>query len=330
MQRAMGGMEPPGPPMMKQSPKQGSAPPSPQRKESPGKKPPMLTKQQSISQTGKGVTPPTTPKQKTPGPEAQKSGQKPPPLQKAEQSPGGSPQHSPTKTKQDGGGFFGGFSLGGSWNSSKQQGDTTAQANDSVTGKLFSGFGGLTETPKSPVATSQATEGVSGKKFGFGSSILSSATNFIAGEEPKSPPGSVPGSPRSKSPLGSPLDSTSPLDTPPVYSKEPASAAPQTTPNCPLCKVELNMGSKDAPNYSICTECQKAVCNLCGFRPMPHLSEVSVMLFYQKKYSTCIGSLIKLYEKLRGSLTGFLSRSRNYSSVFKLLILKRHTRDAQS
>ncbi|XP_053097735.1 protein piccolo isoform X4 [Pangasianodon hypophthalmus] len=341
MQRAMGGMEPPGPPMMKQPPKKGSAPPSPQKKEppaglpskdEPGKKPPMLTKQQSMSDTGKGATPPPTPKQKTPVLGAQqkppkgleeaepglKRGQQPPPLQRAEQSPMGSPQPSPAKTtqKQDGGGFFGGFGLGGltdmkktpaesvtgkllsGFGSSKPQGGTAAQASDSVTGKLFSGFSGLTETPKPPVATSQATEGVSGKMFGFGSSILSSATNLITGEEPKSPPGSMPGSPTfsgAKSPPGSSAASESPPDTPPVYSKEPASPKPgstdvnalvdkpaseaakteepHTTSNCPLCKVELNMGSGDVPNYSTCTECQKTVCSLCGFNPMPHLSE---------------------------------------------------------
>ncbi|XP_047660083.1 protein piccolo isoform X3 [Tachysurus fulvidraco] len=341
MQRAMGGMEPPGPPMMKQPPKQASAPPSPQRKEpptglpskdEPGKKPPMLTKQQSMSDTGKGATPPPTPIQKTTGPGAQqkptkgleeaqpgpKGGQQPPPLQKAEQSPMGSPQPSPAKTtqKQDGGGFFGGFGLGGltdmtkppaesvkgklfsGFGSSKSQAGAAAQASDSVTGKLFSGLSGLTETQKPPVATSQAPEGVSGKMFGFGSSILSSATNLISGEEPKSPPGSLPDSPigsGSKSTPGSPLDSASPPETPPVYSKEPASPKPectdgklltdkpiseaaktkepQTTSNCPLCKVELNVGSTDVPNYSTCTECQKMVCNLCGFNPMPHLSE---------------------------------------------------------
>lgn len=329
MQRAMGGMEPPGPPMMKQPPKRDSAPPSPQKKEppagltsknEPGKKPPMLTKQQSMSDGGKGPTPPETPKQKTPGTGAQqtppkgmeeaqlgpKRGPQPPPLQKTEQSPVGSPQTSPAK-KQDGGGFFGGFGLGGRTDktkppaesvtgklfsgfgsSSKPQGSPAPQSSDTVTGKLFSGFSSLSETPKSPVTTSQATEGVSGKMFGFGSSMLSSATNLITGEEPKSPP-------------GSPLDSESPPDTPPVYSKEPTSPKPgstdgksltvkptseatkteepQTTSNCPLCKVKLNMGSGDVPNYSTCTECQKTVCNLCGFNPMPHLSEVSGISF---------------------------------------------------
>lgn len=369
MQRAMGGMEPPGPPLMKQPSKQALAPPSPQRKEpptglpskdEPGKKPPMLTKQQSILDTGKGATPPPTPIQKTTGPGAQqkptkgleeaqpgpKGGQQPPPLQKAEQSPMGSPQPSPAKTtqKQDGGGFFGGFGLGGltdmtkppaesvkgklfsGFGSSKSQAGAAAQASDSVTGKLFSGLSGLTETPKPPVATSQATEGVSGKMFGFGSSILSSATNLISGEEPKSPSGSLPDSTigsGSKSTPGSPPDSASPPETPPVYSKEPASPKPestdgkvltdkpiseaaktkepQTTSNCPLCKVELNVGSTDVPNYSTCTGCQKMVCNLCGFNPMPHLSEVRGMSFLKNSIPLANflqSAQIKLYEKL--------------------------------
>ncbi|XP_059366937.1 protein piccolo-like isoform X3 [Carassius carassius] len=350
MQRAVGGMEPPGPPMMKQPPKQGSAPPDPQRKEppsgspskdEPGKKPPMLTKQQSIADTGKGSTPPTTPKSgPQQGPQSGQLGAKrgqPPPLQKPSQSPKGSPQPSPAKTtpKQDGGGFFGGFGLGGLTEvtkpsagaqatesvagklfggfggSSKPQVGSTAQASESVTGKLFSGFSGLTESAKPMPASSQPAESVSGKMFGFGSSILSSATNLISGEDSKSPPESPPGSPPD-SPIGSEADSPpgslpdsgseSPPDTPPAYSKDTASPEPTAAEGktsadmpppkstevkepptpisgseaqscCPLCKVKLNIGSGESPNYSTCTECQKTVCNLCGFNPTPHLSE---------------------------------------------------------
>ncbi|XP_043092610.1 protein piccolo isoform X3 [Puntigrus tetrazona] len=344
MQRAVGGMEPSVPPMMKQSPKQGSAPPSPQRKEppsgspskgEPGKKPPMLTKQQSIADTGKGSTPPTTPKSgpqqgPQPGQLGAKRGQ-PPPLQKPSQSPKGSPQPSPAKTtpKQDGGGFFGGFGLGGLTEvtkpspgaqatesvtgklfggfggSSKPQAGSAAQTTESVTGKLFSGFSGLTESAKPSPASSQSPESVSGKMFGFGSSILSSATNLISGEESKSPPGSPPDSPigsEADSPPGSLPDSgsESPPDTPPAYSKDTASPKPKAAERktsadvpapklteveeppvsgseaqscCPLCKVKLNTRSGESPNYSTCTECQKTVCNLCGFNPTPHLSE---------------------------------------------------------
>ncbi|XP_062850786.1 protein piccolo isoform X1 [Trichomycterus rosablanca] len=340
MQRAVGGMEPPVTSMMKQPPKQSSVPASPQKKEStlgsptkdPGKKPPMLTKQQStVSNTEKGATPPTTPKQKTPASGAQQSdetqpgtagpkpGPLPPPFQKPLQSPKGSPQPSPAKTtpKQDAGGFFGGFSLGGLsemtkppaaelvtgklfggfGSSSKTQSATPAQVGESVTGKLFSGNSGITEPAKPPAAQSEAAEGMQEKMFGFGSSILSSATNLINGEESKSPPGSTPDSPTESSAEslpGSLPDSESPPDTPPVNSKpdppKPGSTDGKASSDkislegekaidlphqaiCPLCKVNLNMGSGDVSNYSTCTECQKTVCNLCGFNPTPHLSE---------------------------------------------------------
>lgn len=324
------------PPMMGK----GSAPPSPSRKDpgKDGKKPNLLIKQQSISD--RGLTPPTTPKQKSPGPS----------------SPKGSPQPSPAKGKQESSFFggLGGISLGGLTDVAKPPaaasqaaesitgtmfsgfGGFTGSAKpdrakaaagpqktaESVTGKMFSGFGGFTETAKPPAAASQM--------FGFGSSILSSATNLMttdsvdsvdekagspadspagspAGSPPDSPfsaPGSPPSSPPDSpfSAPGSPPDSDSP-DTPPASKKapkravsllkdqksieaepsaEPLKAGEPPTPapgsgaqeNCPLCKVELNVGSADPPNYSNCTECKKSVCNLCGFNPAPHLGEV--------------------------------------------------------
>lgn len=51
-------------------------------------------------------------------------------------------------------------------------------------------------------------------------------------------------------------------------------SAPQPS-TCPFCNVDLNVGSKDPPNYNTCTECKSVVCHLCGFNPMPHLAEVS-------------------------------------------------------
>ncbi|KAM6961501.1 LOW QUALITY PROTEIN: protein piccolo [Tautogolabrus adspersus] len=326
MQRAMGGMDPPG--MTK--PKQGSAPPSPQR-QAPGKPGKLLIKQQST--TDQGLTPPTTPRQKSPGPSS-------PVPSSPGSSMGGSPkidpktgrpiqqkstpQQSPAKAKQESsffgglggislggltdvakppaaasqaaGGFFGG--LGGLMESSKPQAPAASKQEDSVAGKLFGGFGGLTEAAKPPAAASQM--------FSFGSSLLSSATNIVTGEDDKaagSPPGSPPDSPADSgpgsppdspfSPPGSPPDSDSAPDTPPARSKkpprtlsvekedkEPASKpspapapASTTKESCPLCNVDLNVGSADTPNFSLCTECKKKVCNLCGFNPTPHLGE---------------------------------------------------------
>uniref|UniRef100_UPI0037E966CD protein piccolo n=1 Tax=Semicossyphus pulcher TaxID=241346 RepID=UPI0037E966CD len=314
MQRAMGGMDPPG--MTK--PKQGSAPPSPQR-QAPGKPGKLLIKQQST--TDQGLTPPTTPRQKSPsspGPSSPGSSMGGSP--KIDPKTGrpiqqkSTPQQSPAKAKQESsffgglggislggltdvakppaaasqaaGGFFGG--LGGLMDSSKPQAQAAAKQEESVAGKLFGGFGGLTEAAKPPAAASQM--------FSFGSSLLSSATNIVTGEEDKaadSPPGSLPdsdpGSPPDSpfSAPGSPPDSDSAPDTPPARSKkpprtismeqedkEPAPApAPTTKENCPLCNVDLNVGSADTPNFSLCTECKKKVCNLCGFNPTPHLGE---------------------------------------------------------
>lgn len=324
MQRAMGGMDPPG--MTK--PKQGSAPPSPQR-QAPGKPAKLLIKQQST--TDQGLTPPTTPRQKSPGPTS------PGPVSPGS-SVGGSPkidpktgrtiqqksspQPSPAKAKQESS-FFGGLgsiSLGGLTDAAKPP-VAASQAAESVTGKLFGGFGGLMESSKPQVqAAPKQEESVAGKLFGgfggltesskppassqmfsFGSSLLSSATSLVTGEETKeanSPPGSPPDSPADSGPgsppdspfsaPGSPPDSDSAPDTPPAKSKKPlrtisvekrvsaAEPAPASTTkeNCPLCNVELNVGSADTPNYSLCTECKKTVCNLCGFNPTPHLGEV--------------------------------------------------------
>ncbi|XP_028427092.1 protein piccolo [Perca flavescens] len=331
MQRAMGGMDPPG--MTK--PKQGSAPPSPQRQASgkPGK---LLIKQQST--TDQGLTPPTTPRQKSPGPTS------PGPLSPGSSLGGSpkidpktgrpiqlksSPQQSPSKAKQESS-FFGGFGgislgsltdtakppaaasqaaesvtgklfggFGGLMESSKPQAQAAPKQEESVAGKLFGGFGGLTETAKPPAAASQM--------FSFGSSLLSSASNLVSGEDEKaagSPPGSPldsgPGSPADSGPgsppdspfslPGSPPDSDSAPDTPTkskrpprtisveqeekVPAAKPGPAPASTTKeSCPLCNVELNIGSADTPNYSFCTECKKTVCNLCGFNPTPHLGE---------------------------------------------------------
>lgn len=339
MQRAMGGMDPPG--MTK--PKQGSAPPSPQR-QAPGKPGKLLIKQQST--TDQGLTPPTTPRQKSPGATS------PGPLSPGS-SMGGSPkidpktgrpiqqkstpQQSPAKAKQESSFFggLGGISLGGLTDAAKPPA-AASQAAESVTGKLFGGFGGLMESSKPQAqAAPKQEESVAGKLFGgfggltesakppaaasqmfsFGSSLLSSATNIVTGEDEKaadSPPGSPPDSPADSgpgsppdsgpgsppdspfSPPGSPPDSDSAPDTPPARSKKPlrtisveqeekapaAKPAPAPAPasttkgSCPLCNVELNVGSTDTPNYSLCTECKKKVCNLCGFNPTPHLGEV--------------------------------------------------------
>ncbi|XP_068611334.1 protein piccolo [Brachionichthys hirsutus] len=231
MQRAMEGMDPQG----ATKPKPGSAPPSPQR-QAPGKPGKLLIKQQST--TEQGLTPPTTPRQKSPG--ASSPGPLSPGSPKIDPKTGrpiqpkSSPLQSPAKAKQESGFFggFGGLSLGGITDAAKP----SAPASESVTGKLFSGFGGLMESSK-PQAPKQE-ESAAGKFFGgfggltesakspaassqmfsFGSSLLSSAANIVSAEDQKatdSPPGLPPDSPADSAP-GSPLDSGpgSPPDSP--------------------------------------------------------------------------------------------------------------------
>lgn len=77
--------------------------------------------------------------------------------------------------------------------------------------------------------------------------------------------------------------------------------AGQTT--CPLCKVELNMSSKDPPNYNTCTECKTTVCNQCGFNSM-NTGEVSTAVQHLS---------LKMYERF------FIDGCTLSSSIFNCL-----------
>jgi len=166
----------------------------------------------------------------------------------------------------------------------------------------FFGFGGARSRSPSPQTA------VSDKVFGFGSSILSSASNLISSavqeeSSTKTPPTSRKGStvsqtlnkttptpPTSRKGSVAPCDAkqkppegeskpvvTSMQEPKPVQkTPDPNLARPPHTPEelpktCPLCKETLK---KDPWNYSCCSSCQKIVCNLCGFNPNPHQTEV--------------------------------------------------------
>lgn len=173
----------------------------------------------------------------------------------------------------------------------KQSGATPAPQQES--GGLF-GFGGVKTEAAKP------EESVTGKMFGFGSSIFSSASTLIASavqDEPKTTP---PVSPKmqsmkeSKPPTVQKLVQDKKQEQPLQAKANPAGQAkvdraPSETPKaaaashnvpkadkstCPLCKMVLNMGSKDPPNYNTCTDCKSIVCNQCGFNPMPNVQEV--------------------------------------------------------
>lgn len=156
------------------------------------------------------------------------------------------------------------------------------------------GFGG------SKTEAAKPEESVTGKMFGFSSSIFSSASTLIASavqDEPKTTP---PVSPRMQ-PTKQTKQSTAQKSEQDKKQEQPQQAkahpagqaqvdkAPSETPKtavasrnapitgqsaCPLCKMVLNVGSKDPPNYNTCTECKSTVCNQCGFNPMPNVKEV--------------------------------------------------------
>lgn len=155
---------------------------------------------------------------------------------------------------------------------------------------------------KAPQESAKTTESVTGKMFGFGSSIFSSASTLISSavqeESRTTPPSSrkMSAPPQVSPKLSAVPKITSPSVSPkmpPAESKTQKAetiktrdlseqkSAPSHTPTaasatqkadktcCLLCKVELNIGSKDPANYNTCTECKTIVCTQCGFNPMP-------------------------------------------------------------
>ena len=259
MQRALGASEAPGQPSVKPqaSPKKVSPSPEPQHK---------VISESAISPQRTQSIPAANPNKveiaKTPESQKQSSsstGQKTP--QESQKMSG--PQKPPDKsnltgqklsTQQESGGFF--------------------------------GFGG----PKAQPVAAKPTESVTGKMFGFGSSIFNSASTLIT-TPPVSPkmsaakdtkPVAVQKADQEKKPeqpqqaKALPSVQTKVDKAPSEHPKAFSQAAPKEGQStCPLCKVGLNMGSKDPPNYNICTDCKNTVCNQCGFNPMPNVEEVS-------------------------------------------------------
>ncbi|XP_042157950.1 protein bassoon [Oncorhynchus tshawytscha] len=311
MQRALGGSYPPGPPKMKPqpSPNKASTSPAPQNKDtptpdSPQRKPATSATQPPKTEVAKAADPQkpasSVPAQKTIQENRRTSGLQKPPEQPGQ--PGLKQSNSTPSTQQEPG------KPQRSGASPAKAVPPEAQPTKQESGGFFD-FGG----PKSQPAPSKPEESVSGKMFGFGSSIFSSASTLITSavqDEPRfTPPASpkvsasVQASPKmppakeikpaaaqraEEKKAEQPQQATFPpsvqakVDKPPseppkgAASSQPAPKAGQST--CPLCKVELNKGSKDPPNYNTCTECKNTVCNLCGFNPMPHVTEVKEWL----------------------------------------------------
>lgn len=184
---------------------------------------------------------------------------------------------------------------------SEQKDKRASLATQQESGGLF-GFGG----GKSQSSGEKSAESVTGKMFGFGSSIFGSASSLITSavqDQPKTtPPISPKMSPAKESKPNVAAEDKEKKKTPQVpvaqQSKKPplvepkldeapsepqkpaaSEATAKTSPSsCPLCKIELNMGTKNPPNYSTCTKCNCTVCNQCGFNPMPNVSDVSKII----------------------------------------------------
>ncbi|CAL8296726.1 unnamed protein product [Boreogadus saida] len=179
--------------------------------------------------------------------------------------------------------------------------DNSASAKQQDSGGLF-GFGG----PKTNADAAKPTESVTGKMFGFGSSIFNSASTLIttppvspklsAAKDTKTP--AVQKAEQEKKPEQPQQAKASPsvqakVDKAP--SEPPKAAASQAAPKagqstCPLCKVGLNMGSKDPPNYNTCTDCKNTVCNQCGFNLMPSKTEVKEWLCLNCQMQRALGA----------------------------------------
>nr|XP_005485657.2 protein bassoon [Zonotrichia albicollis] len=137
-------------------------------------------------------------------------------------------------------------------------------------------------------APEQPQEGLTGKLFGFGASLLTQASTLMS-VQPEAPAPSQP-SPGKVPPkiVFSDASKEAGPKAPGAQGRAGAAAAakpgkaeqgvkpkevPKARVSCPLCKAEINVGSAEPPNYNTCTTCRQQVCNMCGFNPTPHLVE---------------------------------------------------------
>lgn len=290
MQRALGASEPPGTPMMKlqASPNKATAPANAIKKETPlldksQKRDIPTTAESKIKETSETASSQrktsTTARQTTKadvakGPESPRK-VSPAPGQKTPQESRKTDPQKPDQSNQTS-------------QTGRKQSDTTSTTQEESKG--FFGFGG----PKPQPDSAKPAESLGGKMFGFGSSIFSSASTLINSTvqddskatpvSPKTPVGKATKSPLARKeeqektpeqvqqPKASPSLQTKVEKAPSAAASPALSKTAQST--CPLCKVELNFGSKEPANYNNCTECKNTVCNQCGFNPMPNVSEV--------------------------------------------------------
>lgn len=217
-----------------------------------------------------------------------------------------SPSQQPPKPQEQSRRFS--LNLGSITDAPKSQ-PTTPQ--ETVTGKLF-GFGAsifsqasnLISTAGQPASHTQSGSGAPAKQVPPSQPPTSQGPPKSVSQVPPAPAKVMPVKKETKAPVAEKLEpkaeqvttvkitETEKKPLPVKDSKLPTAESqkaalphkvektPKRESTCPLCKTELNIGSKDPPNFNTCTECKNQVCNLCGFNPTPHLTEVSNIYIY--------------------------------------------------
>ncbi|MGH0149879.1 UNVERIFIED_CONTAM: hypothetical protein FKN15_016276 [Acipenser sinensis] len=283
----------------KLQPQQKSSPkPTEQSLEAKSQKSGDPTKQvqTQLKETAKGVTPKTDPKTGLPVLEPEKSeqqlpkGSPVPTAAKPTQPAQVQPIQQPPKPQEQSRRFS--LNIGGITETPKPQ-PTTPQ--ETVTGKLF-GFGSSffsqasnlinmadkpaeqpvpvakQQPPSQPVIRQQPPKEASSAQSSPKLPPAKKETQPPVAQKPEQPVvGKAPTFGQEKKSV-SEKEVKLPVEATKTVAGSSAPPAPPKS-NCPLCKVELNIGSKDPPNFNTCTECKNVVCNLCGFNPMPHLTE---------------------------------------------------------
>lgn len=194
------------------------------------------------------------------------------------------------------------------------KGDTSTKPvlSQTETSKNKSGFGLNHDTSKAP-STQPAASIVSENVVGFGSSIVSTASDIIAPavqdeasvKRPSHRKGSAASAPSTLHKVSvvsekdsSSKDSKSITQQPASVEKiserhttkeQSAEVKADSLSTCPLCNDKFQ---NNPPNFNTCTSCKMPVCNLCGFNPMPDQSEVGPR--QSPKY-------IALYRNYKGS-----------------------------
>lgn len=215
------------------------------------------------------------------------------------------------------------------------KGDTSTKPDffQTDTSKDKSGFG-LSHDKSQASSTQPAASAVSEKVLGFGSSIISSASNLISSavqdEASVTPPSSRKSSAASEAsvktstpPTSRKVPVVSEKDLP---SKEPNSVTQHLRPGekisehqttkkqqsaevkvgslsaCLLCKEKFQ---NNPPNFNTCTSCKMTVCNLCGFNPTPDQTEVGPC-----QSSTYLCVIVHLYIKITEAQASALQKQK--------------------